>query len=89
MYDFTFGNAHIVVLDTNPVSGRFSTGSEQLLWLEKVLKGSRSDWKLVMFHHPLYSSGRHKSNLEMRRVLEPIFETYGVDMVMSGHDHLV
>ena len=34
----------------------------------------RSDWKIVFFHHPLYSSGdRHGSDLRLRDVLEPLF----------------
>ena len=29
---------------------------DQLAWLEKELDGSREDWKIAFFHHPLYSS---------------------------------
>src|SRR5688500_11202478 len=33
---------------------------EQVAWLDKELSGSNSDWKIPVFHHPLYSSGeRH------------------------------
>jgi hypothetical protein len=36
---------------------------EQVAWLEKELKASGSHWKIVFFHHPLYSSGeRHGSD---------------------------
>jgi hypothetical protein len=61
---------------------------EQIRWLEKELAGSRSDWKIVFFHHPLYSSGdRHGSDLRLREVLEPLFLKYGVSLVLNGHDH--
>lgn len=61
---------------------------EQIRWLEKELAGSRSDWKIVFFHHPLYSSGdRHGSDLRLREVLEPLFVKYGVSVVLTGHDH--
>lgn len=87
-YAFDYGNAHFVILDTTVGgSGRFAAGSEQLLWLEQDLKGSQARWKFAMFHHPLYSSARHKSDLEMRKVLMPLFERYGVDMLLTGHDH--
>jgi 3',5'-cyclic AMP phosphodiesterase CpdA len=62
---------------------------EQLEWLEKELADSESDWKIAFFHHPLYSSGaRHGSDLKLRAALEPLFVKYGVNMVLSGHDHV-
>ena len=61
---------------------------EQFDWLEKELKASSSNWKIVVFHHPLYSSGdRHGSDLRLREVLEPFFEKYNVSVVLNGHDH--
>ncbi|MDP6779485.1 MAG: HEAT repeat domain-containing protein [Candidatus Latescibacteria bacterium] len=87
-YAFDYGNAHFTVLDTNPPSGRFAAGSEQLRWLEQDLATSDAQWKLVVFHHPIYSSGRYSSDMELRSVLDPLFERYAVDMVLTGHDHL-
>jgi 3',5'-cyclic AMP phosphodiesterase CpdA len=61
---------------------------EQIQWLEKELESSSNDWKIVFFHHPLYSSGdRHGSDLRLREVLEPLFVNYNVSVVLNGHDH--
>jgi hypothetical protein len=61
---------------------------EQIQWLEKELKASGSHWKIVFFHHPLYSSGdRHGSDLRLREVLEPLFLQNNVSLVLTGHDH--
>ena len=61
---------------------------EQIEWLDKELKGSNEDWKIPVFHHPLYSSGgRHGSDLKLRETLEPLFIKYNVSVVLSGHDH--
>jgi Calcineurin-like phosphoesterase len=61
---------------------------EQIEWLEKELKASNSNWKIPVFHHPLYSSGdRHGSDLLLREVLEPLFVKYNVSVVLTGHDH--
>jgi 3',5'-cyclic AMP phosphodiesterase CpdA len=61
---------------------------EQFKWLENELKSSGSDWKMVFFHHPLYSSGeRHGSDLRLREALEPVFVKYNVSVVFTGHDH--
>ena len=61
---------------------------EQIVWLEKELKGSNDDWKILAFHHPVYSSGgRHGSDLKLRETLEPLFIKYNVSVVLTGHDH--
>lgn len=61
---------------------------EQIKWLQNELKGSGSDWKIVFFHHPLYSSGeRHGSDIRLRKVLEPLFLEHKVSLVLNGHDH--
>ena len=61
---------------------------DQLKWLEDELKKSGEKWKIVFFHHPLYSSaGTHGSQLKLRAVLEPLFVQYNVSLVLNGHDH--
>jgi predicted MPP superfamily phosphohydrolase len=61
---------------------------EEIKWLENELKASSNDWKIVFFHHPLYSSGdRHGSDIRLREVLEPLFVKYNVSVVLTGHDH--
>lgn len=60
----------------------------QLKWIDNELAASREKWKIVFFHHPLYSSARtHGSTLKLREVLEPLFIKYGVSLVLNGHDH--
>src|SRR5207248_4884650 len=62
---------------------------KQLQRIDTELKSARDDWKIVYFHHPLYSSGgRHGSEVDLRVTLEPLFVKYGVNVVYSGHDHI-
>jgi hypothetical protein len=62
---------------------------EQIEWLEAKLKDSKSAWKIVYLHHPLYSSSRgHKSNPALRGQFEPLFVTYNVSVVLSAHDNV-
>jgi predicted MPP superfamily phosphohydrolase len=57
-------------------------------WLEGVLKESTAKWKIAVFHHPIYSSaGEHGSDLGLRSRIEPLLSRYGVNVVLSGHDH--
>ena len=55
--------------------------------MKKELEASGSDWKIPYFHHPLYASGMHGSQLDLRAILEPLFIKYSVDVVFSGHEH--
>jgi predicted phosphodiesterase len=80
-YSFKKGNVQFFALDSNYMD------RAELAWLEPELKNSGSDWKIAYFHHPLYSSGMHGSQVDLRVVLEPLFLKYGVDVVFSGHEH--
>jgi hypothetical protein len=80
-YSFKKGNARFFSLDSNYMD------PVQLKWLEGELKASGSDWKIPFFHHPLYSSGMHGSQVDLRSVVEPKFIMYGVDVVFAGHEH--
>ena len=80
-YTYKKGNARFFSLDSNYMD------PVQLAWLEKELKASGSDWKIAYFHHPLYASGMHGSQADLRVVLEPLFVKYGVDVVFAGHEH--
>jgi hypothetical protein len=75
-------NIRIFALDSNYVD------KVQLDWIEKQLASSGSDWKIMFFHHPIYSSGgAHGSDEMLRAQLEPLFLKYGVDAVFQGHEH--
>jgi predicted MPP superfamily phosphohydrolase len=61
---------------------------DQVKWIGDELEKSGEDWKIVFFHHPLYSSAKtHGSQVKLREVLEPLFVRYKVSLVLSGHDH--
>jgi 3',5'-cyclic AMP phosphodiesterase CpdA len=62
---------------------------EQIAWLEKELRASNDPWKIVYFHHPLYSSGnRHGSDVKLRETVEPLLVEHDVSVVFTGHDHI-
>jgi tartrate-resistant acid phosphatase type 5 len=70
------------------IDGNYRT-AEEIVWLETELKGSNDDWKIAVFHHPLYSSGgRHGPDVKPRETLEPLFVAYNVSVVFAGHDHV-
>tara|TARA_B110000438_G_scaffold299517_1_gene349852 strand:+ start:192 stop:2087 length:1896 start_codon:yes stop_codon:yes gene_type:complete len=94
-YTFQYGNAQFFMVDTNQNVG---VGSKQYEWLKDTLEKSTATWKFVCHHHPPYSSDENdygdlwKSNKSSRgdlraRVLVPLYEDNGVDIVWNGHIH--
>ncbi|MCW1930240.1 MAG: metallophosphoesterase [Candidatus Kerfeldbacteria bacterium] len=83
-YAFDYGPAHIVSLNT---SIDYTEGSAQYEWLTNDLAQSDKKWKIVFFHFPVWSSGRHGSTEGLADALSPIFEEHGVQLVINGHDH--
>jgi hypothetical protein len=82
-YTYATKNVRFFALDSNKVD------EKELAWLEAALKSAQEDWKICYFHHPLYSDGgTHGSAIDVRVVFEPLFVTYGVNVVFAGHDHI-
>lgn len=77
------GLVEFFMLDSNDF------GMAQFGWLESALKESTAKWKIAVFHHPIYSSAEsHGSSLGLRARIEPLFARYGVNVAISGHDHV-
>jgi Calcineurin-like phosphoesterase len=82
-YTYATKNVRFFALDSSKVD------QKELAWLEGALKSAQEDWKICYFHHPLYSDGgTHGSAIDVRVVFEPLFVTYGVNVVFAGHDHI-
>jgi predicted MPP superfamily phosphohydrolase len=82
-YRFKKGNVAFYSLNSNYMDKR------QVKWLEDELTKDTSGWKICFFHHPPYSSAKkHGSDNQLREVVEPIFLKYGVNVVLSGHEHV-
>ena len=76
------GGVRFWVLDSR------SLDPEQLAWLENGLGQTGSRWRIVYFHHPIYTSGRYQRGAQpLRAALEPILVAGDVDVVLSGHEH--
>jgi predicted MPP superfamily phosphohydrolase len=89
-----------VFIDTNPFVEKYRKSggkygdllqqdtTRQLHWLDSVLSVSDSEVKIVVGHHPVYSSSpKHGNTPEMIRTLKPRLEKYKVHAYFCGHDH--
>lgn len=59
----------------------------QVPWLEALLRDNPNRWTVITFHHPIYASARGRDNAELRKLWQPLFTRYNVDLVLQGHDH--
>lgn len=80
-YSARLGDVLFVGLDSTDLS------AEQLKWFDRTLAETTAAWKVVALHHPPYSAGYHGSDDEARRLVAPIVERHGVQLVLSGHEH--
>lgn len=90
-YSFDYGNIHFICLDSEEAP--FKGGDPMYRWLLHDLAANTNQWLIAYWHSPPYSKGSHDSDDEypltyMRRFIVPVLESYGVDLVLSGHSHI-
>lgn len=84
-YSFDYGNVHITTMDANAYTNPLDPGLVE--WLRRDLGSCKADWKIVAFHHPGFSSSKAHYDYQQARLLAPLLEELGVDMVINGHIH--
>ena len=86
-YSFNYHNAHFLALSSELNSGedlgQFKFAIEDL---SMAKSNPNIDWIIVYFHRPFYS-GSGLDSTGMRDMYHPLFEKYGVDLVLTGHAH--
>jgi Iron/zinc purple acid phosphatase-like protein C/Purple acid Phosphatase, N-terminal domain len=85
-YSYTWGNAHILVLDTEQP---YTVGSAQYAFAQADLAGHQGDkWRIVVMQRPPYSSTSAVSGSKAEQSnLVPLFQTQHVNLVLSGNSH--
>ena len=92
VYSFNFNNVHFLSMATE-IS--YSTSSSQYAFIRQDLAAASQnqniDWIIVYFHKPMYSSPSSCSSCSgessLRDTYHPLFDQYGVDLVLEGHTH--
>src|SRR5882672_1376408 len=84
-YRQRLGPVELFMLDSDPREPDGTTSSSaQGQWLQTALSQSTAPWKIVVCHHPPYSSDvTHGSSVWMQWP----FALWSADVVMSGHGH--
>ncbi|RKS80004.1 3',5'-cyclic AMP phosphodiesterase CpdA [Motilibacter peucedani] len=100
-YSFTVGGVRVISLNNDDVCYQdggdnyvrgYSAGAQKA-WLEKELQAARSDrdvdWIVVCMHQVAISTADmfNGADLGVRQEWVPLFDRYGVDLVVCGHEH--
>lgn len=88
-YWYTYNNVLFLNLNSNDLS----TASHQA-FLKEALEANKDkeiDWKVVVFHHSIFSAASHSQDsdiLQRREQLAQVFQELDIDVVLMGHDHV-
>lgn len=86
-YWYVYNNALFMNINTNNTS----TAEHKAFMKEAIKENQDVRWKVVVFHHSVYSVASHSvesSILKRREELTPVFDDLGIDVVLMGHDHV-
>jgi predicted phosphodiesterase len=89
LFSFNYLNVHFLAMNTEAGD---SKGSEQYKFVQEDLAAAASNtdvtWIVVFMHVPMYTSpSEHEPEADIQRDFHPLFDQYGVDLVLYGHNH--
>jgi hypothetical protein len=80
------------IVATNAPDEAKAPNPAQMNFIEAQLQRGQEtasiDWTVVVHHYAAYSSAAHGSNPDVQRWWVPLYDEYGVDLVVNGHDHV-
>ena len=93
-YSYKVGSVHVLTMATEET---FAKGSQQYDFVLEDLQAASSDpsikWTIVNLHVPFYASPNTcgdsgcAGDKDLRETYHPLFDKYGVDLVLAGHVH--
>lgn len=81
---FDYGPVRIINLDQ---CAWLRAGDKQYNWITNELVTHTNKHLIFCFHAPGYSTGHQANNRTVQNVLQPLFERYGIQLVICGHNH--
>ncbi|MBS5588910.1 MAG: FIVAR domain-containing protein [[Clostridium] spiroforme] len=86
-YWYVYNNTLFMNINSN----NMSTAEHKAFMEEAIAANPAARWKVVSFHHSVYSVASHAVEgdiLQRREELTPVFDDLGIDVVLMGHDHV-
>jgi hypothetical protein len=86
-YTIDYQGVRFIVLNSDAMLRNEDIARRQTLWVEGLLGNNPCNWTVMMFHHPVFSTAARRDNKVIRESFKPLIDRYGVDLVLTGHDH--
>jgi len=84
-FSFDYGPVHVAVVDQYTA---YTNPSAQYTWLVNDLNSTPKPWKIIVLHEPGWSClNNHTNNTTVQGTIQPLCVTYGVSIVLGGHNH--
>lgn len=89
-YYFKYNNTLFISIDSEASTASNENLNYQREWFREVVQNNASEFIVVYAHRPFYTGdGRNASQAAtMRLNWQTIFDECGVDLVLSGHNHV-
>lgn len=96
-YSFDYGDVHFIVLNTQITEmAQFQPQllADEMEWFQKDIRSTAKKWKVVLMHKDPLQYGfatrpepREEGFSDEGKTWMPLFDAYGVDVVLSAHLH--
>jgi aldose sugar dehydrogenase len=98
-YSFDYQNVHFTIIYSSPgetshhtIKATLTESSDQYEYIKndlaKAFTDPNIDWIVAVYHKMAYTSPSTLDTVhEIRNILHPLFDRYGVDLVLEGHQH--
>ena len=90
-YWYTYNGTLFMHLNMSD-DGAYNNGEHEAFMKEAIAANPDTKWKIVVMHYSVYSTGKHGGKnatmIKIREKLAPIVTELGIDIVLSGHDHV-
>ncbi|GGC23680.1 phosphoesterase [Parapedobacter defluvii] len=89
VYYVDYQGVRIISLNSQTMGKDPQALDSQAKWLEDVLKNNPMKWTVITLHHPMYTTAkrRESEDMQVKERLKALYDQYGVDLVLQGHDH--
>jgi hypothetical protein len=94
-YVLDYQGARVVVVDVNAfVNDDFVTRQRARVqdaltaWLREALAANPNRWTIVVQHQPVLPVAKDRTYKKMRTAIGALYDEYGVDLVLQGHEHV-
>lgn len=86
-YSVDYQGVRFIIVNSDEMVRNEALAKAQAEWVEGLLRNNPCKWTVAAFHHPVYSTSARRDNKVIRESFKPLFDRYGVDLVLTGHDH--